>query len=122
MNKVILKLGGQEREGSFGLGFLGRIEDKEGLSVTDLFEMFQKKPLTILPSVVFHSLAYAEERKGNEPLFTKYDVIDWIDEDGGLGSPEIAKFSEAFAKSITYKDQNNEDSSGKQRKPKLEKK
>ncbi|MCT3835882.1 hypothetical protein HZQ15_18680 [Elizabethkingia anophelis] len=117
MNKVILNLGGKEREGNLGLGFLARVEDKEGLNITDLLESFQKKPLSALPTLMYHSLAYGDERTGNKVDFTKYDVIDWIDEDGGLSSPETIKFSDAFAKSITYKTDKQNESLGKQKKP-----
>ncbi|AQW91331.1 hypothetical protein [Elizabethkingia anophelis] len=121
MNKVVLNLGGKEREGNLGLGFLARIEDKEGLNITDLLESFQKKPLSALPTLMFHSLAYGEERVGNKVEFTKYNVIDWIDEDGGLNSPETVKFSDAFAKSITYKTDQQSDGLGKQRKARVSK-
>ncbi|QDZ63750.1 MULTISPECIES: hypothetical protein [Elizabethkingia] len=116
-----MNLGGQEREGHLGLGFLGRVEDKENMSINELFESFQKKPLSILPTLMYHSLAYAEERKGNELGFTKYDIIDWIDQDGGLSSQETIKFSNTFAESITYKMDKEAEGLGKRRKPRASK-
>ena len=116
MNTTQITLGGKTRTANLGLGFLGRFEDKEGVTITTLFQEFESKPLSVLPKLIFHSLAFELERTGQEVDFTLYDVIDWIDEDGSFNSPEALKFQNAFVAFSTARLKS--ENGGKQAKPK----
>lgn len=101
MNYVRLNLGGKERGGKLGLGFLKYFSDQEKISIQEIFGNFEgMNALFFIPKCIFYSLAYNCKRSSEDISFTEEDVFDWIDEDGGVKSKEMEKFSSAFAESL----------------------
>ena len=102
MKKVVL-LGGKERELRFGIGFLGAFLEETNLEISQIDEKLKQNPFTYVPKMMFDSLKFAEKRKGNEIDFTESDVIDWVDEAGGLESEPVKSFFLGFAESMQTK-------------------
>lgn len=100
MKKINLFIGEQYRDFYFGLGFLGNLIEKSGLSMVDLDAKIQENPFKYVPEIMYHSLAYGYIRKGENPDFDAYDVSDWIDDNGGFESETIIAFFTAFRQSL----------------------
>ncbi len=101
MNYIKLKLGGKERGFKFGLGFLGEAIKNLGFSITDLDEELNKNPFKVIPELMYQSALYNCMRANETPDFDKFSFVDWIDEEGGLGSDVVKEFLEGFTRSMT---------------------
>jgi len=101
MNKIILNIGGEDREFRFGLGFIGNLLDSENISMNEIDGKLAENPFKWIPLIMYHSCAYAVKRTGNIPLFDSEDVADWIDESGGMASESVTAFFKAFNESLT---------------------
>lgn len=99
MKSIILNIGGQDRVFYFGLGFLGNLLEKEGLSIQELGAKTSQNPYKWTPLLMFHSLAYGYERVGESFPVSLNEVVDWVDEIG-LDSDVVNSFSEGLVKSL----------------------
>lgn len=95
MNKIDLNFGGETFTAKFGIGFIGAYLKHTGTSVTDMFTEFQTNPFYVAPNLMYHAIL-----KGGKEV-TLEQVEDMIDADGGMNSPELARFINAFAESLT---------------------
>lgn len=100
MNKIRLNLGGKTREFHFGLGFIGSFLEASKISMSEIDVKLQENPFKYIPEMMYHSLKYADLRNGNEIDFDAFDVAEWIDEVGGIGSKVVVDFSTAFFQSL----------------------
>ncbi len=91
-----IKLGEKMRSFYFGLGFLGLFIEESGVSLEDIDEELKKNPFKRIPQIMYYSLAFGFVKQELEIPFKVYDVIDWIDNDGGIGGPAVAEFLKAF--------------------------
>ena len=100
-----LTINKKELEFSFGLGFLGELLDETGQSLEDVLEGFEKNPYKFIPVAMFVSTRYAYKRKGKDIDFDRYQMLDWIEEDGGLTdkNESAIKFMSALSESL-FKD------------------
>ncbi|ROI02943.1 hypothetical protein EGI16_12295 [Chryseobacterium sp. G0240] len=97
MNHTILTFNGQEYKAKFGLAVIGNTVKELRTDLTEFFDLFAKNLPLVAAPLIYNSL-----KKGNpEKAFTLEEVEDLIDEDGGLASPQLVKFIEAFTASIT---------------------
>ena len=101
MNLVRLNVGGKTREFHFGLGFIGAFLEASKISMSEIDAKLQENPFKYIPEMMYHSLKYAELRNKNEIDFDAFDVSEWIDEAGGIGSQVVVDFSTAFFQSLT---------------------
>ena len=101
MKSIKLKISDKEIEFHFGLGFLGELLDTLDLSIEELMNGIQKNPFKFLPKVMHGAASYAAQRKGEELGMELYELIDLIDDDGGVASDNTAKFLQAFTASMT---------------------
>lgn len=92
MNKIELKINGESREARFGIGFIQRATEKELPEDNNIMNIET-------PKLIYHALAYADERIGLTPKNTIYDVYDYIDS-VGLNSDEYKFFQAAFLGSM----------------------
>ena len=95
MNKIELNFGGEQFTAKFGIGFIGAYLKSSGTSINELFTEFQSNPFFVAPNLIYHAII-----KGGGDI-TLEKVEDMIDADGGINSPELLKFINAFAESLT---------------------
>ena len=88
--KITIK--GKEYEPKFGIGFMERAIKEDQPDNQDIMHLPTQR-------LLYHSLAYADERNGIEPQLTKYDIFDYFDE-VGLNSEDIKLFQVDFFKSM----------------------
>ena len=98
-----LELGGKERTFYFGLGFLGMIVDKTTTTLENLKDDVKKNPFKVIPELMYYSLEYGYLRNGLQPEFNKYDVSEWIDDEGGFESKLVMDFISALGQSMDAK-------------------
>ena len=105
-----LKINNKELEFNLGLGFLGELIDITGKSLDDVLLQIDKNPYKYIPLAMYCSVKYAYESKGKELDFTKFEFVEWVDNDGGLTdkNESAIKFLEAFQDSL-FKDVPKED-------------
>jgi len=101
IDRVKIKLDNTEFEFHFGLGFLGELLETLDMSIDEAMQFLDKNPFKAIPIVMHASAKYGAERKGQEFKLTKFDIVDKIDKDGGIGCDGVAKFLNAFTKSMT---------------------
>jgi len=100
MRKITIKLNGKDILFRFGLGFLGDLLDDSGLTIDEIVRKLNENPFKIIPLMMYHSAKSAMEAEGKEIDFNKYDIADWIDDAGGISSPEVVDFLNAFTSSL----------------------
>ncbi len=100
INKITLDVLGKT-DFSFGLGFLGDLLDETNLTIDGIIDKLNKNPFKMIPVLMYQSAKYAAMRKGDDLLFKQYELMDWIDENGGVQNDGIVKFMDAFTKSLT---------------------
>jgi len=87
-----INIKGKDYEPKFGIGFIERTIKEEQPKDNNIMEV----PTQIL---LFHSLAYADERQGIEPTLSIFNIYDYLDE-VGINSPEIKQFQLEFFRSM----------------------
>lgn len=101
MNYIKLKLGGKERGAKLGLGYLKFVTESRNVSLEELFKSVEGHNAALaVPELIYSSLSYNAKRSGEGFEFSEEDVFDWIDEDGGMNSPSLKIFIEAFTSSL----------------------
>lgn len=101
MNQIKLTIGGEERIFHFGLWFLGELLEKENMPIQEIGQKTVLNPYKWNPIIMYHSLASGYTINNEEPLFTKKDVVEWIEQAGGFDSEVFNKWQDAFVKSLT---------------------
>ncbi|QIY92244.1 hypothetical protein [Chryseobacterium gallinarum] len=111
MNHTFLTFNGNEYKAKFGLTVIGNTVKTLNVDFKEFFELFKKNiPLVVAP-LLWHAISKGQpERK-----FTLEEVEDWLDDDGGLSSPQLIKFIEAFTASITTEEK--QQAQGKKKAP-----
>lgn len=97
MNKIDLKFGEKTFTAKFGIGFIGAYLKASGQKIEEMFLELQNNPLYVAPNLLFHAI-----KKGTpEAELTVEQVEDMIDADGGVSSPQLMNFINAFSASLT---------------------
>jgi len=118
MKTLNLTINGKEIKFSFGLGFLGELIDDLDIGFDELFIKYDRNPFKYIPLIMFHSAKFTAENNDKEIDFTKNDLCNWIDDDGGLKNESMIKFSHAFIESINKDVPKEEESKGNEPKKK----
>ena len=98
---MTLKIGDRELGFSFGLAFLGELLEQTDLSIDEIVSKMNRNPFKMIPTIMYYSTKLYSERRGEEFVFSLFDVTDWLDEAGGVGNENVAKFLKAFTSSLT---------------------
>ena len=88
--KIIIK--GKGYVPKLGIGFMERAIKEDQPEGQDIMQLPTQR-------LMYHSLAYADERNGIEPQLTKFDIFDYLDE-VGLSSAPVKQFQVEFFKSM----------------------
>jgi len=97
---ITLKFPKQELKCSLGLMFLGELLDETGLSLEEAGEQMQKNPFKLIPTMIYVSARVEAELDGKDFDLTRRQLVEIIEEDGGIGSEQITKFVEEWTKSL----------------------
>lgn len=95
MNKVELNFGERTLTAKFGIGFIGRYLKANEQTLNEMFKEFQENPFLTAPNLLYHSVKETGED------ITLQDIEDLIDDNGGVNSPQLIAFIEAFTQSLT---------------------
>ena len=101
MNSIKLKIHNREIEFIFGLAFMGEVLETLDMSIDEVVKKLDKNPFLTIPTLMFISSKSAKEEIGEEVDFTPRELINWIDESGGLGQDAVVKFLNTFTASLT---------------------
>ena len=55
----------------------------------------------IVPKLMYLSACYGLNRESKEVDFTEYEFVEWLEKDGGFSHPNLPKFIDSFAKSLS---------------------
>ena len=99
MKSIKLKIGGEEREFFFGLGFLGNLLESENLTLQELGIKTTENPYKWTPLIMWYSLAWGYIREGKTIEVKPLYVADWLD-DLGLQSEVVKSFDNALVASL----------------------
>lgn len=100
MNNIKLIIHEKEIEFIFGLGFVGDALETLDLSIDEVVKKLDKNPFLMIPTLMYISAKSSKEEKGEEIDFTPKELINWIDESGGLNQDSIVNFLNAFKDSL----------------------
>ena len=110
MKKILLNIGGKEREFHFGIGFMGFFLEMSNVKITELFKI-DENPFKYDPYLIYCSAVFALQRKREKPDFDLYNVIDWIDDSDGSAVKEFkTAFIESMTKDVPEQKETSEDS------------
>jgi len=98
---ITLKFGKDELKCSLGLMFLGEFLDDVDMSLEEVGDKMTKNPFRLLPKMIHISARTEAEIKGDDFDLTLKDVVDLIEKDGGIASPQVTKFINTWTKSLT---------------------
>ena len=102
--KAEIEFGGETRTFYFGIGFLGMFVENTTNTLATLEDNLLKNPFKVLPELMYYSLLYGYLKQDLTPEFTKYDVMEWIDEGGiGVSSVAVVEFRNALIESLNPK-------------------
>lgn len=101
MNYIQIEINGINRGFKFGVWVLGQLINKEGLKLDSIKEQVSSDPISFYVNVMYYSALWNCSRSKTEPDFDKEDVYEWIDDLGGIGSPELVKLQEVFSQSLS---------------------
>ena len=98
---ITLKFGKNEVKCNLGLEFVGELIEVTDLSIEEIGEKMQKNPFKFIPVMLneAHKAYYAIE--GKDPVFTKRQLINFLEDDGGISSKEMTRFMTEWTKSMT---------------------
>ena len=81
--------------------FLGDFLEEVDLSLEEVGEKMQKNPFRLLPKMIYISARSEAEILSKDFDMTLKDVIELIEADGGIASPQVTKFINEWTKSLT---------------------
>lgn len=113
MKKIELTFGDRTFTAKFGVVFLGKYLKSTSQSIQEMLTEFQSNPFYEGPN-----LMYASFKHFDPTLELSFDELaDLLDENGGVQSPQLIAFIQAFTDSITV--DIPAETLGKSKKPKL---
>jgi hypothetical protein len=100
MRKIKIEIGKKEIGFRFGLAFVGELLDETDLSIDEVVNKMTKNPFKMVPLIMFYSAKNYYERAEQTMPFTRYELSDLIDDNGGVNSKEVIDFLNAFTASM----------------------
>lgn len=83
---------------NFGIGFLNLLIQGENKSLNELSVLDE---VLLMPLVIFYARAYACERDNQPITFSKKDVINYIDDNGGIHGSFYQEIYVAYINAMT---------------------
>ena len=103
MNYVELDLGGKKRGAKLGTLVLRRVCESKKMTPDELFQALQGTgAIFAIPELIYHSLVFNCDKKGEKADFSEEDVFDWIDAVGGINSTVYQTYLDALTKSLGF--------------------
>ena len=103
------EFGGKERTFWLGMGFLGMFLKETKTTVETLDKALSDNPFEMIPAMVYCSLMYGYKRAKADLDFTKFEVVEWLDDAGGVSGDFVINFLDEFGEAM------NDPSKGKER-------
>lgn len=101
MNYIKLNIGGKERGGKLGVGFLTKVQDSLNMNIDEINKGILENAISVVPKLIYESLVFNCERAKEDVDFDFYDVCDWISEEGiTTKDGNVMKFINAYFESI----------------------
>lgn len=94
-------LGGKEFTFWLGLGFLSAFLKESKTTIETFDKALSENPFDLIPTMVFCAIKYGYDRVGAELDFTKFEVVEWIDESGGVSGDFVVLFLKKFSEAMT---------------------
>ena len=98
---ITLKFAEKELKCSLGLMFLGDLLDEVDMSLEEVGAKMQKNPFKLLPKMIHVSAKTEAELNGEDFELTLKDIVKMLEDDGGIASPQSAKFVNMWASSLS---------------------
>ena len=98
--KAKITIGKTQFDFWFGLGFFSNLKDNHGIGIEDVHKGFEKNQTKLVPILMLEAAKYSAFRRKVSFKRTVNDLIDMIDDDGGILSPAYLEFIEAFTNSM----------------------
>ena len=96
IQEIKLKLGGKEREFTFGITFLGEVLERLDIDYNELLNKVLKNPFKYAPVLMFESLKNTANRINSSVDFTEKELVLWLEKEENLGVDLMLKFIHAF--------------------------
>ncbi len=94
------EFGGKERTFWLGLGFLSSFLKESKTTIETFDKALSDNPFDMIPLMVYCSLKYGYDRVGADLDINKFQVVEWIDEAGGVGGDFTVFFLEKFGQAM----------------------
>lgn len=100
---MTIKLEFKERDllCALGLEFLGEFLDVVGIDVEEVGRKVGQNPFKWVPVMIYHSAIIEGELSGKPVELTKREVINLLENAGGIASPQAKYFLNEWTKSMT---------------------
>ncbi len=108
-------LGGKEFKFWLGLGFLSSFLKESKTTLETFNTALGENPFELVPLMVYCSIKYGYDRVGADLDFTKFEVVEWIDDEGGVASEFVEKFLKHFTAAMADPNESKEVSKGKEK-------
>jgi hypothetical protein len=97
---ITLKIADKELKCSLGLMFLGEFLDVVDMTLEEVGEKMGKNPFKLLPKMVYTSAKVEAELNDEDFGMTLKELVELIEKDGGIASPAMTLFVNAWTKSM----------------------
>lgn len=101
MDRITIEVDGTPRPFHFGVGFVGAILDTMNIGFDEFQIKVAQNPFSMVPLMMHESHKLACLLDETEPTLTRFDVIRFIDANGGIAGEPVAKFLQGFRASQT---------------------
>lgn len=96
IRNIKLKLGGEQRDFSFGIIFLGEVLERLDIDYNTMLNRISKNPFKYSPILMFESLKNTYKKTDKDIDFTENELVEWLEKEDNLGVDEMLKFINAF--------------------------
>ena len=101
MKPISLDIGDRKFEFSFGLSFLGDLIEETELTIDEIVDRLTTNPFKMVPTMMYLSAKNAADRNGSNLDFSYHELVDIIDEAGGINQDAVEVFLSTFTKTLT---------------------
>ena len=99
MNHIDIEIGGKKRTLRFGLKVIGDCIKHQNNDPNEFMLSLVKNSFDSVPLIFYYGLKYDVERSGGTPDFSRYDVLEWLEEEG-IQSKMVDEVTQRFIRSL----------------------
>ena len=81
--------------------FLGDFLEDVDMSLEEVGAKMAKNPFRLLPKMIYLSAKTEADILGKDFDYSLKDVIEMVEKDGGIASPQVTKFINTWTQSLT---------------------